>query len=132
MAAIGHAINEVVGLHRCGCGQSYEQWGDRPTPPCPICEKNRLRKTGPGKRERESDERTDKRTKHEDRKDEGKRTEKINPLQETKQKSTSHALPDPTPDPTKRTPAVSLITPPEAPTPRHGADTRQHLYLSRR
>jgi hypothetical protein len=110
MAAIGHAINEVVSLHRCGCGQSYEQWGDRPTPPCPTCEKTRLGKTGPGKRERESDERTDTRTKYEDRKDEGKKTEKNNPLQETKQNSTSHALPDPTPNPRKRTPAVSLIT----------------------
>ena len=25
MAAIGHAIHEVVNLHRCRCGQSYEQ-----------------------------------------------------------------------------------------------------------
>jgi len=26
MAAIGHAIHEVVNLHRCRCGQSYKQW----------------------------------------------------------------------------------------------------------
>jgi len=32
LAAVGHAIKEVVSLHRCGCGESYEQWGDRPTP----------------------------------------------------------------------------------------------------
>jgi len=47
MAAIGHAIHEVVSLHRCKCGQSYEQWGNRPTPPCPTCEKIRLKNTGP-------------------------------------------------------------------------------------
>jgi len=129
MSAIGHAINEVVSLHRCGCGQSYEQWGDRPTPPCPICEKTHLRKTGPGKRERENDERTDKRTKYEDRKGEGEKIEKKNPPQETKHFSTSHAFPDPTPYPRKRTPAVSLITPPQAPTLRHGADTRQDSVL---
>ena len=27
LAAVGHAIKEVVGLHSCGCGESYEQWG---------------------------------------------------------------------------------------------------------
>ena len=98
MAAIGHAMNEVVSLHRCGCGQSYEQWGDRPTPPCPTCEKSRLRKTRPDKMGRERDERIGKRTKYEDRKDEGEKTEKNNPPQETKQNSTPHAFPDPTPD----------------------------------
>ena len=50
MAAIGHAIHEVVSLHQCRCGQSYEQWGNRPIPPYPTCEKIRLRNTGPGKR----------------------------------------------------------------------------------
>ena len=129
MAAIGHAINEVVSLHQCGCGQSYEQWGDRPTPPCPTCEKTRLRKTGKGKRGRENDERTDKRTKYEDRKDEGEKTEKNNPPQETKQNSTSHAFPDPTPYLRKRTPAASLITPPQAPTSRHGSNIRQDSVL---
>ena len=125
MAAIGHTINEVVSLHRCGCGQSYEQWGDRPTPPCPTCEKTRLRKTGPGKRGREQDDRIGKRTKYEDRKDEGEKTEKNNPPHKTKKDATSHAFPDPTPYPRK----VSLITPPQAPTPRHGADTRQDSAL---
>ena len=129
MAALGHAINEIVNLHRCGCGQSYEQWGDQPTLPCPTCEKPRLRKTGPGKRGREKDERIGKRTKYEDRKDEEEKTGKNNPPHETKQNSTSHALPDPTPYPRKRTPAVSLITSPQAPTPRHGTDTRQDSAL---
>jgi hypothetical protein len=55
MAAIGHAINEVVSLHRCGCGQSYEQWGDRPTPILPQMrenppQNNRTRKKGKGER----------------------------------------------------------------------------------
>jgi len=59
IAAIGHAIHEVVSLHRCRCGQSYEQWGNQPTPPCPTCEKIRLKNTGPGKRKRENDKRTD-------------------------------------------------------------------------
>jgi len=59
MAAIGHAIHEVVSLHRCRCGQSYEQWGNRRTPPCPTCEKIRLKNTGPEKRNRENDEKTD-------------------------------------------------------------------------
>jgi len=87
MAAIGHATIEGISLHRCRCGQSYEQWGNRPTPPCPTCEKIRLRKTGPEKRKMENDERTD------------------------------------------RTPAASLITPPQAPTPRSGAYTRQDSVL---
>jgi len=130
IAAIGHAINEVVSLHRCGCGQSYEQWGDRPTPPCPICEKTRLRKAGPGKRQRESDEKTEKRTKYEDRTDEGK-TEKNDQPQETKQNSTSHALPDPTPDPRKQIPAVNPTTPHQAPTPRCGAYIRQDSVLKK-
>jgi len=130
MAVTGHAINEVVSLHRCRCGQSYEQWGDRPTPPCPTCEKTRLRKMGPGKRERENDEKTVKRTKYEDRTDEGK-TEKNDPPQKTKQNSTSHALPDPTPDPRKQIPAVNLTTPPQAPTPRSGAYIRQDSVLKR-
>ena len=59
MAAIGHAIHEVVSLHRCRCGQSYEQWGSQPTPPCPTCEKISLKNTGPGKRKRENDKITD-------------------------------------------------------------------------
>jgi len=87
MAAIGHAIHEVVSLHRCRCGQSYEQWGNRPTPPCPTCEKIRLKNTGPKKRKRENDERTD------------------------------------------RKPAASLIIPPQAPTPRHGSNSRQDSTL---
>ena len=50
MAAIRHTIHEVVSLHRCRCGQSYEQWGNQPTPPCPTCEKIWLKNTVPGKR----------------------------------------------------------------------------------
>jgi len=59
MVAIGHAIHEVVSLHRCRCGQNCEQWGNQQTLPCPTCEKIRLKNTGPGKRKRENDERTD-------------------------------------------------------------------------
>jgi len=57
--AIGHAIHEVVSLHRCRCGQSYEQWGSQPNTPCPTCEKIYLKNTGPGKRTRENDKITD-------------------------------------------------------------------------
>jgi len=130
MAAIGHAINEVVSLRRCRCGQSYEQWGDRPTPPCPTCEKTRLRKTGLGKRERESEEKTDIRTKYADRADAGK-AERNGPPQETKQNPTSYALPNSTPDPRKQIPAANLTTPPQAPTPRSGEDIRQDSALEK-
>jgi len=63
LAAAGHAIKEVVSLHCCSCGESYEQLGGRPTPPCPTCEKTRLRKTAPDERETERTERVSKRTK---------------------------------------------------------------------
>ena len=59
MAAIGHAINEVVSLHRCRCGRNYEQWKDQPTPPCPTCEKTHPSETRLKKRVKESDEITD-------------------------------------------------------------------------
>ena len=124
MAAIGHAIHKVVSLHRCRCGQNYEQWEDQPTPPCPTCEKTRLRNTRLEKRKRESDEITDKRTKYEDRVDEGT-TEKKDPPQETKQNPTSYALPDPTPDPRQQTPG----TPPRVPTSRLEANLRQDSAL---
>jgi len=130
MVAIGHAVNEVVSLHRCMCGQSYEKWGNRPTPPCPTCEKIRHKNAGPEKRKRETDDRTDKRTKYEDGKDEGDKIKNHNnPPQNTEHNSTSYAFPDPTPYPRKRTPAANLIIPPQAPTPRHGLNTRQDSTL---
>jgi len=121
MAAIGHAINVVVSLHRCRCGRNYEQWEDQPTPPCPACEKTRPSKTRSKKRERESDETTDKRAKYEERADEGKTEKKQNP--------SSHSLPDPTPDPRQQTPGVILTTSPLAPTSRLGANLRQDSAL---
>ena len=63
MAAAGHAIEEVVSLHRCECGENSEQWGSRPTPPCLTCEKTRLRKTAPDEKGIEMTERAGKRTK---------------------------------------------------------------------
>jgi len=50
MQAIGHAIYEVVSLHRCNCGLSYEQWGSQPAPPCPTCGETFLKDTGLGTR----------------------------------------------------------------------------------
>jgi len=55
MAAIGHAIHEVVSLHRCSCGLSYEQWGSQPTPPCLTCGKTFLKNIGLGTRKRVND-----------------------------------------------------------------------------
>ena len=110
LAAVGHAIMEVVSLHRCDCGESYEQWGDRPTPRCPTCEKTCLR--------------VGKRTKYEERKDKGEKTENNLP-QETRQSPTPHVFLDPTPGSRMSTPAVSLTTPPQAPALRHEKGTRQ-------
>jgi len=59
MAAIGHAIHEIVSLHRCSCGLSYEQWGSQPTPPFPTCKKTFLKNMGLGTRKRVNDNTTD-------------------------------------------------------------------------
>jgi len=99
MAAAGHAIKEVVGLHRCGCGESYEQWGSRPTPPCPTCEKICFKKTAPDEKETERTERAGKRTKYEESEDKGKKIENTLPHQtkETRQSPTPLVFLDPTP-----------------------------------
>jgi len=59
MAAIGHAIHEVVSLHRCSCGLSYEQWSSQPTPPCPTCGRTPLEDMGLGTKKRANDDTTD-------------------------------------------------------------------------
>ena len=123
MAAIGHAINEVVSLHRCRCGRNHEQWEDQPTPPCPACEKIHPSKTSLKKRARESDVTSDKRAKFEERADEGKT--------ETKQNPSSHTLPDPTPDLRQQTPGVVPTTSPQVPAPRLGANTQQDSALKK-
>jgi len=124
MAAIGHAIHTVVNLHRCRCGPNYEQWEDQPNPSCPTCEETRISKTRLGKRDRKSEETTNKRTKFGGKADEGK-IEKNDPPQGTKQSPTPYALPDPTPNPRKQTSVANLNTPPEAPTSRSGVDIKQ-------
>jgi len=48
IAAVCHEIKETVNLNRCECGERYERWGKRPVPPCPKCEKLRIRKTASG------------------------------------------------------------------------------------
>jgi len=58
MAAIGHAIHEVVSLHRCSCGSSYEQWESQPTPPCPTCGRTSLEDVGSGTKKRAHDDTT--------------------------------------------------------------------------
>jgi len=126
MAAVGHAIKEVVGLHRCGCGESYEQWGSRPTPRCPTCEITRLRKTAPVERGTERTERASKTTKYEESKDKGKRIENTLPHQTkvTRQSPTPHVFLDPTPSSRMGIPAASLTTPFQAPALQHETDTR--------
>ena len=59
MTAIGHAIHEVVNLHRCTCGLSYEQWSSQPTPPCPTCGRTSLEDRGRGSKKRANDDTTD-------------------------------------------------------------------------
>ena len=68
MAAAGHAIKEVVSLHRCECGENYEQWGSRKTPPCMTCETTHFRKTAPDETGTARTERAGKRTKYEESK----------------------------------------------------------------
>jgi len=58
MAAIGHAIHEVVSLHRCSCGSTYEQWECQPTPPCPTCGRTSLEAAGSGTKKRAHDDTT--------------------------------------------------------------------------
>ena len=115
-AAIGHAINEVVSLHRCRCGRNYEQWNDQPTPPCPECEKTRPSKTSLRKRERESDVTSGKRAKFEERVDKGKMWPFHTPI-------------EPTPDLKQHTPGATPTTSPQVPTPRLGTNTWQDSAL---
>ena len=56
MAAIAHAIHEVVSLHRCSCGLSYEQWANQPTPPCLKCGGTSLPEGGGGTKKRAYDD----------------------------------------------------------------------------
>jgi len=44
MAAVCHEIKETVSLQWCKCGEQYEQWGKRPSPPCYQCAKINVRK----------------------------------------------------------------------------------------
>jgi len=113
MAAVGHAIKEVVGLHRCECGKSYEQWGNQPTSPCPTYEKPRFRKTAPDEKGTERTERAGKRTKYEESKDKGKKIENTLPHQtkETRQSPTPHVFLDPTSGSWLGIPAVCFTTP---------------------
>jgi len=126
LAAVGHAIKEVVSLHRCVCGESYEQWGSRPTLPCSTCEKPRFRKTAPDERETERTERLGKRTKYEESKDKARKIENTLPHQtkETRQSPTPHVFLDPTPGSRMRIPAASLNTPVQAPALQHETGTR--------
>jgi len=125
-AAVGHAIKEVVGLHRCECGESYDRWGNQTTPPCPTCEKTRSRKTTPDVKGTERTERTGKRTRYEESKDKEIKIENTLPHQtkETRKRPTPHVFLDPTSGPWMGTPAACLTTPFQGPALRHETGTR--------
>jgi len=110
-----------VSLHRCECGENYEQWGSRPTPPCLTCEKTRLRKTAPDEKGAEKTERAGKRTKYEESKDKGEMIENTPPrlTKETRQSPTPHVFLDPTLGSRMRIPAAGLTTPFQASILRH-------------
>jgi len=126
MAAACHAIKEVVCLHRCGCGERYEQWGSRPTPPCPTCEKPRIRTTAPDEKDTERTGRDGKRTKYDESKDKGKKIENTQPRRTkvVRQSPTPHVFLDPTLGLRMGIPAASLTTPLQAPALRNEIDTR--------
>jgi len=129
MAAAGHAIKEVVSLHRCECGENYEQWGCRPTPPCITCENTCFRKTAPDEKGTERNERAGKRTKQtkfEESKDKGEMIENTPPhlTKETRQSPTPHVFLDPTLGSRMGIPAAGLTTSFQASILRHETDTR--------
>ena len=126
MAAAGHAIKEVVSLHQCECREKYEQWGSRPPPPCPICEKTRPRKIAPDEKETERTERAGKRTKYVESKDKGETLEITLP-HHTKRKRQSPApyvFLDPSPGTRMGILEAGPTTPFQAPTLRDKAGTR--------
>jgi len=115
-----------VCLHRCGCGERYEQWGSRPTPLCPTCEKTRFRKTAPDEKDTERTGRDGKRTKYDESKDKGKKIENTQPHR-TKvvgQSPTPHVFLDPTLGSRMGILATSLTTPLQAPALRYKTGTR--------
>jgi len=126
MTSAGHAIKEVVSLHRFRCGESYEQWGSRPTPPCPTCEKTHFRKTAPDEKKTGRTGRAGKRTKNEESKDKGKKRENTLPHQtkKTRQSPTPHVFLDPTPGSRIGIPAASFTTLFQAPALRHETGIR--------
>jgi len=125
MAAAGHAIKEVVSLRQCECGEKYEQWGSRPPPPCPTCEKTRLRKIAPDEKGTERAERAGKRTKYVESKDKGETTEITLPqhTQETRQSPAPHVFLDPSPGSRMGILEAGLTTPFQAPILRDEAGT---------
>ena len=135
MAAACHEIKEIVSLHRCACGERYEQWGRQPAPPCPSCEKTRIRKTAPGEKDTEKAGREGKRTKYDDSEEKGDQKENIQPPRATKKKlehnPTPHAFFDPTLGPRNGPPAASLTIPFQALVLRCETETR-HYFTSKK
>jgi len=90
MAAACHEIKEVVCLDRFGCGERYEHWGRWPAPPCPTCEKTRIRKTAPGEKDTEKTGRDGKRTKYDESEEKGGGEENTQPRRATEEKKIRH------------------------------------------
>jgi len=126
MAAVGHAIKEIVSLHQCECGEQYEQWGSLPPPPCPTCEKPRPRKRAPEGRGPERIGKADKRTKHEGSKDNGETvvTHLSHETNETSQSPAPHVFLDPMPASSTGISATGPATPFRAPIHRNQAEIR--------
>jgi len=131
MAAARHEIKEVVCLNRCGCGERYEQWGRRPAPPCPTCEKTCIRKTAPGEKDTEKTGRDGKRTKYDESEEKGGKKENIQPRRAKEKNPTQHAFLDPTLGSRIGSPAVSLTISLQAPALRYETGKR-HYFTSKK
>jgi len=121
MAAVGHAIKEIVSLHQCECGEHYEQWGSLPPPPCPTCEKIRPKKRAP---EGRGPGEADKRTKHEGSEDKGETVviHLSHHTNETRQSPAPHVFLDPMPSSNTGISATGPATPFQAPIHRNQAE----------
>jgi len=128
MAAVCHEIKETVSLERCKCGESYEQWGRRPAPPCSKCEKTHVRKASAGETCAEQGRSKGKRAKCDSSggKGEKKRQNIQYPTKTAKKINTQpdirYAFFDPAHGPRVRLSAASLSNPLQAPVLRQEVD----------
>jgi len=126
MAAVGHAIKEIVSLHQCECSEQYEQWGSLPFPSCPTCEKTRPKKRALEERGPERTREADKRTKHEGSDDKGETVviHLSHHTKETRQSPVPHVFLDPMPASRKGISETGPATPFQAPIHQNQAEIR--------